>query len=215
MIILICWMKWHSYVVWNDVKKVIKTNEQACHQVERKLPAYCISQEAFIHLSLKVSLILQFIHLSFLPCIDPSIHHLSIHLSAAALTHPYIHPPSLSKRFNEPITSTCENKNTTWLCWLKTHGATSNCGKTISVLASVGKRGRRSMRRKDREGPSVRSHWGQGMAATFTKANSPEEQSTSPVAVDYSIITSTSPTASHPNHSLYSKFIQHTERWAL
>lgn len=59
------------------------------------------------------------------------------------------------------------------------------------------------MRKKDREGPSVRSHWGQRMAATFTKANSPEEQSTSPVAVDYSIITSTSLTVSHPNHSLF------------
>lgn len=53
------------------------------------------------------------------------------------------------------------------------------------------------MRRKDREGPSVRSHWGQRMAATFTKANSLEEQSTSPVAVDYSIITSTGLTVSH------------------
>lgn len=39
------------------------------------------------------------------------------------------------------------------------------------------------------EGPSVTSHWGQATTATFTKANSPEEQSTSPVAVDYFIMT--------------------------
>lgn len=59
------------------------------------------------------------------------------------------------------------------------------------------------MRRKDREGPNVRSHWGQTVAATSTKANSAEEQSTSPVGVDYSIITFASPTVSHSNHSQF------------
>lgn len=59
------------------------------------------------------------------------------------------------------------------------------------------------VRKEDRVNLSVRSHWGQRMAATFTKANSPEEQSTSPVAVDYSIITSTSLTVSHSNHSQF------------
>lgn len=59
------------------------------------------------------------------------------------------------------------------------------------------------MRGADREGPSVRSHWGQRVEATFTKANSPEKQSTSPVAVDHSIITSSSLTGSHLSHSLF------------
>lgn len=67
------------------------------------------------------------------------------------------------------------------------------------------------MRRKDGEGPSVRSHWGHGMAATFTKPNSPEEQSTSPVAVDYSIIASASLAVSHFSRSL---FKIHTTRGA-
>lgn len=40
----------------------------------------------------KASLIFQFIHLYIHPRIDPSIHHLSIHPSAAALFHPCIHP---------------------------------------------------------------------------------------------------------------------------
>lgn len=65
------------------------------------------------------------------------------------------------------------------------------------------------MRGKDREGPNVRSHWGQTVAATFTKANSAEAQSTSPVGVDYSIITFTSPTVSH---SIHSQFKIHTPR---
>lgn len=59
----------------------------------------------------------------------------------------------------------------------------------------------------DGEVPSVRSHWGQMMADTFTKANSPEEQSTSPVAADYSIITSIGLTASISS-THYSKFMQ-------
>lgn len=62
------------------------------------------------------------------------------------------------------------------------------------------------------EGPSVRSHWGQVTAATFTKANSPEEQSTSPVAVDYSIIAATSVGTSRFN---LSRFKIHTpHKWA-
>lgn len=58
-----------------------------------------------------------------------------------------------------------------------------------------------------REALNVRSHWGQVMADTFTKANSPEEQSTSPVAVDYSIIASIGLTASISS-THYSKFMQ-------
>lgn len=70
------------------------------------------------------------------------------------------------------------------------------------------------MRREDREGPNVRSHWGQRMAATFTKANRPQEQSTSAVAVDYSIITSASFTASRSDHSLFKIHIQHAD-WSV
>lgn len=44
------------------------------------------------------------------------------------------------------------------------------------------------------------------MADTFTKAYSPEEQSTSPVAADYSIITSIGLTASISS-THYSKFM--------
>lgn len=51
-------------------------------------------------------------------------------------------------------------------------------------------RGDEAVRRMDREDPNVMSHWGQRMAATFSEANSQEEQSTSPVAVNYPIITS-------------------------
>lgn len=60
---------------------------------------------------------------------------------------------------------------------------------------------------EDGEAPSVRSHWGQVMADTFTNANSPEEQSTSPVAADCSIITSIGLTASISS-THYSKFMQ-------
>lgn len=45
------------------------------------------------------------------------------------------------------------------------------------------------------------------MADTFTKANSPEEQSTSPVTADYSIITSIGLKASISS-THYSKFMQ-------
>lgn len=61
---------------------------------ENDLCTCCTPEEAFIHLSLKVLLILQFIHLSFHPCIEPSIHHRSIHLSTAALAHQHTHPQS-------------------------------------------------------------------------------------------------------------------------
>lgn len=65
------------------------------------------------------------------------------------------------------------------------------------------------------EGPSVRSHWGQVKAATFTKANSPEEQSTSPVAVDYSIITSTSVGTSRFNLSRFKIHTAHKRARAM
>lgn len=175
-----------------------------CHWDKRKLPTHCISEEAFIPLSPKASLIFQFIHLYIHPSIDPSIHHLSIHPSAAALIHPYIHPPKSSHSMSQ-LPPPVKTKMPLGFVDQKTWGPTTN-GKRHEL---VGERGRSLwggdgwVRRKDREGPSVRSHWGQGMAATFTKPNSPEEQSTSPVAVDYSIITSASLTVSHFNHSLF------------
>lgn len=97
-------------------------------------------------------------------------------------------PPAASVAITDPKTQTVATPSTRRWC--------------MNVAWIVGG-GNAGVRIKDREGPSVRSHWGQTMAATFTKANSPEEQSTSPVAVDYSIITSTSLTVSHSKHSLF------------
>lgn len=57
------------------------------------------------------------------------------------------------------------------------------------------------------EGPSVRSHWGQATPAAFSKANSPEEQSTSPVTVDEATITSARVA---PSHFYLSHFKIHT-----
>ena len=43
-----------------------------------------------------------------------------------------------------------------------------------SVRANTVKLGDGAVKGKDREDPNVTSHWGQRMAATFTKANSQE-----------------------------------------
>lgn len=89
----------------------------------------------------------------------------------------------------------------------------SSLGQWLTASRKSGKSGQNGGRfffewgGEDGDAPSVRSHWGQVMAATFTKANSPEEQSTSPVAADYSIITSIGLTASISS-THYSKFMQ-------
>lgn len=96
-----------------------------CHWDKRKLPTHCISEEAFIPLSPKASLIFQFIHLYIHPCIDPSIHHLSIHPSVAALIHPYIHSPKSSHSMSQ-LPPPVKTKTPLGFVDQKTRGATSD-----------------------------------------------------------------------------------------
>lgn len=124
----------------------------------------------------------------------PSINQF-IHPSAATGVPISIHPPSSSRQF-----------------WPDLHRfAFVNCSQCRIKPVKVSKKVADffyffEWGREDGEVSSVRSHWGQMMADTFTKAYSPEEQSTSPVAADYSIITSIGLTASISS-THYSKFM--------
>lgn len=87
-------------------------------------------------------------------------------------------------------------------------GANLDAAKLIVMSGGASECGGRTW-----EGPSVTSHWGQGTTATFTKANSPEEQSTSPVVVDYFIITSASVAVSRLNLLHFKIHLPHKRSW--
>ncbi len=151
--------------------------------------------------------------------IFPDIIHLSIYLSVLSSMHRPLHLSSVHPSITCCINSfkyppTKSTQTIQWAHYIYNHLAFVDqrlrvqhrtLATSLACWWASCTLGRRAggARWKHGEGPSVRSHWGQRMAATFTKANSPEEQSASPVAVDYSIITSTSPTVSHSNHLLF------------
>lgn len=157
--------------------------------------------------------------LSF-PYPPSGITHLSIHPPVHSSTYRPLHSssvhPSISRRIIPPMHPPTKVQPSDSMSQLPTPKETEtplgfvdqkSCIKTSKTEGDAAEPRLIVMRGRSGEGPSVRSHWGQATAATFSKANSPEEQSTSPVVGDYSIIAS----ASVATPSLaFQKFIRHT-----